>query len=35
MRTKRDIERLEKTLPEKIRKVIGHIEFARPIDNTK
>ena len=29
------IERLEKTLPERIRKVIGHIEFARPIDNTK
>ena len=23
---------LSKTLPEKIRKVIGHIEFARPLD---
>ena len=23
---------LSQTLPEKIRKVIGHIEFARPID---
>ena len=30
-----NIERLENTLPEKIRKVIGHIEFARPKDNTK
>ena len=29
------IDRLENKLPEKIRKVIGHIEFARPIDNTK
>ena len=29
------LERLENKLPEKIRKVIGHIEFARPIDNTK
>ena len=29
------IERLENTLPERIRKVIGHIEFARPLDNTK
>ena len=29
------IERLDNSLPEKIRKVIGHIEFARPIDNTK
>ena len=30
-----NIERLENTLPEKIRKVIGHIEFARPLDNKK
>ena len=30
-----NIERLEKKLPETIRKVIGHIEFARPVDNTK
>jgi len=30
-----NLERLENKLPEKIRKVIGHIEFARPIDNTK
>ena len=30
-----NIERLERKLPETIRKVIGHIEFARPIDNTK
>ena len=29
------IDRLENKLPEKIRKVIGHIEFARPIDNKK
>jgi hypothetical protein len=29
------IERLDNNLPERIRKVIGHIEFARPIDNTK
>ena len=29
------IDRLENNLPNKIRKVIGHIEFARPIDNTK
>ena len=26
------IFQVEKTLPEKIRKVIGHIEFARPLD---
>ena len=30
-----NIERLERKLPETIRKVIGHIEFARPKDNTK
>ena len=30
-----NIERLERKLPETIRTVIGHIEFARPIDNTK
>ena len=30
-----NIERLENKLPEKIRKVIGHIEFARPLDNRK
>ena len=29
------IERLENNLPNKIRKVIGHIEFARPLDNKK
>ena len=29
------IERLDSKLPEKIRKVIGHIEFARPLDNRK
>ena len=29
------IERLDNNLPNKIRKVIGHIEFARPLDNTK
>ena len=29
------IDRLENNLPNKIRKVIGHIEFARPLDNTK
>ena len=28
------IERLDKKLPEKIRKVVGHIEFARPLDNS-
>ena len=27
------IYHVEKTLPEKIRKVVGHIEFARPLDN--
>ena len=27
------IERLERALPNKIRKVVGHIEFARPLDN--
>ena len=26
------IYHVEKTLPEKIRKVVGHIEFARPLD---
>ena len=30
-----NIERLENSLPEKIRRVIGHIEYARPLDNTK
>ena len=30
-----NIERVENTLPEKIRKTIGQIEFARPLDNTK
>ena len=30
-----NIERLENTLPNRIRTVIGHIEFARPLDNTK
>ena len=29
------IERLERKLPDTIRKTVGHIEFARPIDNTK
>ena len=29
------IDRLENNLPNKIRKVIGHIEFARPLDNKK
>ena len=29
------IERLDNNLPNKIRKVIGHIEFARPLDNKK
>ena len=29
------IERLDNNLPNKIRKVVGHIEFARPLDNTK
>ena len=27
-----DIYNVNQTLPEKIRKVIGHIEFARPLD---
>jgi len=30
----RNIERVEKKLPETIRKTIGNIEFARPLDNT-
>ena len=29
------IERLERKLPDTIRKTVGHIEFARPLDNTK
>jgi uncharacterized protein (DUF3084 family) len=29
-----NIERLENILPDKIRKTIEHIEFARPLDNT-
>ena len=28
------IDRVEKNLPDTIRKTIGHIEFARPLDNT-
>ena len=28
------VERLENKLPETIRKTIGNIEFARPLDNT-
>ena len=28
--TRRDIEKLNKDLPSKIRNVIGHIEFAKP-----
>ena len=28
-----NLDRLETKLPEKIRTVIGHIEFARPLDN--
>ena len=31
----RNLDRLEKKLPDTIRKTIGHIEFARPLDNTK
>ena len=31
----RNIERLENKLPDTIRTVIGHIEFARPLDNKK
>ena len=30
-----NLERLETKLPETIRKVIGHIEFARPLDNKR
>ena len=30
----RDIDRLKNKLPETIRKTIGNIEFARPLDNT-
>tara|TARA_B100000287_G_scaffold365196_1_gene359824 strand:- start:105 stop:461 length:357 start_codon:yes stop_codon:yes gene_type:complete len=30
-----NIERLEKALPEKIRKTIATIEFARPLDNNR
>jgi len=30
--TSRQIENLKKELPTDIRKVIGHIEFARPLD---
>ena len=29
----RDIDRLKNKLPETIRKVVGHIEFARPLDS--
>ena len=29
------IDRLETNLPNRIRTVIGHIEFARPLDNKK
>jgi ribosome-associated translation inhibitor RaiA len=29
------IDRLKNKLPETIRKTVGHIEFARPLDNTK
>ena len=29
-----NLERLENKLPETIRKTIGNIEFARPLDNT-
>ena len=29
----RQINKLKKDLPKDIRKVIGHIEFARPLDN--
>ena len=28
-----NLERLERKLPETIRKTIGNIEFARPLDN--
>ena len=30
--TGREIEKLKKDLPHNIRKVIGHIEFAQPLD---
>jgi len=30
-----NLERLETKLPDTIRTVIGHIEFARPLDNKK
>jgi len=30
-----NLERLENKLPDTIRTVIGHIEFARPLDNKK
>ena len=30
--TGREIEKIRKDLPHNIRKVIGHIEFARPLD---
>ena len=30
-----NLDRLKTELPERIRKVIGHIEYARPLDNTK
>ena len=32
--TGREIEKLKKDLPNAIRSVIGHIEFAKPLDNT-
>ena len=31
--TGRSFEKLKKDLPTDIRKVIGHIEFAKPLDN--
>ena len=30
--TYREVDKLKKELPNKIRNVIGHIEFARPLD---
>ena len=30
--TRRELSKLEKDLPSKIRNVIGHIEFAQPLD---
>ena len=30
----REIDKLKKELPTTIRNVIGHIEFAKPVDNT-